>query len=102
MNYVPPSRLLSPFGANLSDFMERYIGQVLRDFKASLEGKGQEGVRPATRVAGERVGPAAMTKSEAKRATGTFGAPNKSAESVDKLGTRPNPVEYTAPPEAKR
>jgi len=41
MNYVPPrhmARLFSPVWGKL----EHYIDQALRDFKASLEGKGQE------------------------------------------------------------
>src|SRR4029077_1298400 len=41
MNYMPPGqmgRLLSPGRGKL----EKYIDQALRDFKASLEGKGQE------------------------------------------------------------
>lgn len=100
MNYAPPSRVFNPFAANLSEFMERYIEQVLRDFKASLEGKGQEGATPATRAGSERLGPGkAGWNSEVKRATGTFGGTEESKEPV---GSRANPVEFTSPPEAKR
>jgi uncharacterized membrane protein len=102
MNYVPPSRLLSPFGANLSEFMERYIEQVLRDFKASLEGKGQEGATPATRDSSERIGPGiAVAQNQATRAMGTYGSSPGATES-QKLGSRPNPMDYTNPPEMKR
>ncbi len=100
MNYAPPSRLVSPFAANLSEFMEKYIEQVLRDFKASLEGKGQEGVTPATRAGSERLGPGKSGwNSELTRATGTYG---ETTESKEPLGSRANPVEFTSPPEAKR
>ena len=100
MNYAPPSRVFSPFAANLSGFMERYIEQVLRDFKASLEGKGQEGVKPATRGSSERLGPAAAGwNQEVNRATGTIGGKGTPKEPS---GSRTNPVEFTSPPEAKR
>jgi hypothetical protein len=51
--------------------------QVLRDFKSALEGKGQEGRRPAVRGGG--VGPGVeLTQSDASRATGTFGSSSSS------------------------
>ena len=93
MNYAPPSRVLRPFAVNLSGFMQRYIDQVLRDFKAGLEGKGQENASPATRGSSER-----LTQSRPSRATGTFGGGSADAS----IGTRPNPVEYNSPPEMKR
>lgn len=100
MNYVPPSRLLSPFAPNVGEYLERYLDQVLRDFKASLEGKGQEGVTPATRGGSERIGPAASGwNQEVHRATGTYGETDATKESI---ASRPNPVEFTSPPEAKR
>lgn len=101
MNYAPPSRFLSPFGSNLSEYLQIYMEQVLRDFKASLEGKGQEGVMPAMRAGNEKIGPGTvMTQTDSKRATGTYGGSTNSE--VDKFGNRTNPVEYTSPPEAKR
>lgn len=106
MNYAPPSRVLKSFVENTTGLMERYIEQVLRDFKSALEGKGQEGRRPAVRGGG--VGPGVeMTQTDASRATGTFGntsspKPLSPDEVVDRFGNRPNPVEYTSPPEAKR
>ena len=103
MNYAPPSRLLSPFAVNLSGFMERYIEQVMRHFKASLEGKGQEGASPATRGSSERVGPGtAVSQNQPTRATGTYGSGSTTGEGGEKFGTRANPVEYTSPPEMKR
>ncbi len=103
MNYAPPSRLLSPFAANLSGFMERYIEQVMRDFKASLEGKGQEGMSPATRASSERIGPGtSISQNQPIRATGTYGSDSAATESGEKFGTRASPVEYTSPPEMKR
>ncbi len=102
MNYAPPSRFLTPFAHDLGAHLEHYIEQVLRDFKASLEGKGQEGATPMTRSSSERIGPGtAMSQSDASRATGTYGANGRSSE-TDKFGVRTSPVEYTSPPEAKR
>jgi len=43
MNYAPPSRLLRPFASVTEEHLEEFISKVLRDFKASLEGKGQSG-----------------------------------------------------------
>ena len=106
MNYVPPARVLKPFVDNMSGRLEGYIEQVMRDFKSALEGKGQEGRKPAVRSSA--IGPGTeMTQSDLSRATGTFGSvaaakPLSPNEVVDRFGNRPNPVEYTAPPEAKR
>lgn len=98
MNYAPPLGVLRPFSENLSGRLEKYLDQVLRDFKASLEGKGQEGRKPPVRS--EPVGPGTgLTQTDVQRATGTLGSVQ---EVVDRFGNRPNPVEYTAPPEAKR
>lgn len=70
MNYAPPSRLLRPFSESMSERLERYIDQVLRDFKATLENKGQE---QAIRSSSIRLDPAAASS----RATGTFGTVRK-------------------------
>jgi uncharacterized membrane protein len=98
MNYAPPGGVLGRFSQNLGGRLEKYLDQVLRDFKASLEGKGQEGRRPPVRseAAGPGIG---LTQNDAQRATGTFGG---SQDVLDRFGNRPNPVEYTVPPEAKR
>lgn len=69
MNYAPPSRFLRPLVGSASGRIEGYIEQVLRDFKAALENKGQEqAIRSSS--AGSRLDPAAASS----RATGTFGA----------------------------
>src|SRR5512146_2063220 len=74
MNYAPPSPVLRPFVANLDEHLEFYMEQVLRDFKASLEGKGQEGRAPAVRSS-DQPGPGTrLTLTDASRATGTFGS----------------------------
>jgi uncharacterized membrane protein len=105
MNYAPPSRLLKPLVENSSGLLERYIEQVLRDFKAALEGKGQEGRKPAVRGSGYGSG-AEMTQTEATRATGTFGPssgkPLSPGQVMDRFDGGSNPVDYSAPPEAKR
>ncbi|HWR37531.1 MAG TPA: SRPBCC family protein [Clostridia bacterium] len=44
MNYAPPARMLRPFFSAMSGRIEGRIDQAVRDFKAALEGKGQENV----------------------------------------------------------
>jgi len=101
MNYAPPSPALKPFVENVSGRLDGYIERVLRDFKAALEGKGQEGRKPPVRT-GE-IGPGTgMTQSDVARATGTFGAAGTDRENdQDRFGNRTNPVEYTRPPDAR-
>jgi uncharacterized membrane protein len=102
MNYAPPARLGTIFSGNVSEHLEHYIEQVLRDVKAALEGKGQEGATPALRTNSEHIGPGTtMTQTDVGRATGTYGS-SPAPSTVDKFGNRANPVEYTSPPEAKR
>ncbi|MBV8206799.1 MAG: SRPBCC family protein [Acidobacteria bacterium] len=66
MNYAPPGEmgnLFSPLWGRL----EHYIEQALRDFKASLEGKGRESASgPQADVA--------VPPTAAERVTGTYGA----------------------------
>jgi hypothetical protein len=74
------------------DRVDQYVEQALRDFKAALEGKGQE------------------------RATGTFGAgspgggrpveagvstPPSAGAQTSRFGNQQETVEFTRPPEAK-
>jgi uncharacterized membrane protein len=63
MNYAPPFLLRLPFMQPVSGHIQRCIEQVLRDFKAALEGKGQE---QAIRIA-------SIHAEDLSRATGTFG-----------------------------
>jgi uncharacterized membrane protein len=100
MNYAPPLQLLRPFARQMTWPLQYWVERVLRDFKASLEGKGQEDQRkPAIRSDSEKFGPGAtMGQSDLDRATGTYGQ-----ESVERRFSGPaDPVEYTGPPEAKR
>lgn len=62
MNYAPRMRFFRRVLSPMQNQLEVYVEQVLRDFKATLEGKGQEG-RAAYRME--------------QRATGTHGAPEK-------------------------
>ncbi|MFB3813657.1 MAG: SRPBCC family protein [Terriglobales bacterium] len=101
MNYAPPLWALRPFLAPMSGQLEGYIEAVLRDFKRALEGKhGEE-------MAGRQMYPAGTT-TEPQRATGTFGAapvnPAQTSQTTQhtRLEGPANPVEFTAPPEAKR
>jgi uncharacterized membrane protein len=80
MNYAPPGRLLALVaGPSVKDRLEFAIDRALRDFKESLEHKHSSGGR---------------------RATGTFGG-NMSAREITAAAERPNPVDYTRPPEIK-
>jgi uncharacterized membrane protein len=111
MNYAPPmqmGRLFSPIWGRL----EHYIDQALRDFKAALEGKGQEGRDFERRIAGKMpvTGTSAMSE---QRATGTFGQQGQSSTSAStpenlnrstqsgRFGGPEQTVEYNRPPEAK-
>src|SRR5581483_2273939 len=100
MNYVPPLQLLRPFARQMTWPLKYWVERVLRDFKAALEGKGQEKQHtPAIRADSEKFGPGAtMGKTELPRATGTYG--QESAERW--FGGPVSPVEDTSPPEAKR
>lgn len=88
MNYAPPMRmfraLLSPFSGDL----EGYVEQALREIKSALE---------------NRSGSQREAHDEA-RSTGTYGpGPELLTEKRNaKYGAPSTPVEYTAPPEAKR
>jgi uncharacterized membrane protein len=95
MNYAPPLRLFLPFVTPMTGRIEGVIERVLRDFKASAEGRGSG----TQRMPSQRVGPGtSMSQSNIARATGTG---DITPEKVDRFGKRANPVEYTRPPEAK-
>lgn len=104
MNWAPPAKmanLFSPVGSKL----EHYIEQALRDFKASLEGKGQENwLEASERMPMSTSGTPAMNE---QRATGTYGAGLNHNPALDqhtqssRFGGAPETVEYTRPPEAK-
>jgi len=106
MNYAPPLRLLTPVLRPLASEIQAGLEQVLRDFKAYLEGKGQEERQPAFRSSSDKIGPGTEMTGELRRATGTFGVPPVNAGSTSTHGaetpfSKPNPADYTRPPEAK-
>jgi uncharacterized membrane protein len=92
MNYAPPARFLRRAMSPFSGDLEGYIEQALRDAKSYLENrpKNSDIERQRQDVLG--------------RATGTYGpGPELVAEQQNpKFGAPATPVEYTAPPEAKR
>ncbi len=97
MNYHPPLAILRPFFPTMSQHLENFIEKALRDFKASLEGKGQEAPLRATGT----FGPGAERPAhESARTTGFRSASEASAESSVQPQAA-NPVEFTRPPEAK-
>jgi uncharacterized membrane protein len=85
MNYAPKLALLRPFVAPFSERIEGYLDQVLRDFKAALEGQAQ-----AARYGSVR------HSHEPSRATGTFGAvPDNIGESQHtSFGSSGTPLDY--------
>jgi uncharacterized membrane protein len=94
MNYGPPLGIFSGALAPLSEHLEHYIDQALRDFKAALEGKGQE-----------------MEAASQVRATVTLGpAATQQQTQATRFGGVEQAVEYTRPtqpppfsqPDAKR
>jgi uncharacterized membrane protein len=101
MNYVPPMQLFRPFDRRMAWPLQHWVERVLRDFKASLEGKGQEERKPAIRSDSDSIGPGTvMGQSDLERATGTYGRAPESGET--RFSGWPNPVDYSIPPEAKR
>jgi uncharacterized membrane protein len=92
MNYAPPARFLRRALTPFTGDIEGYIERALRDVKAYLEN------RPRA-AATER-----STQDAMGRATGTYGpGPELVAEQQNpKFGSPSTPVEYNAPPEAKR
>ncbi len=102
MNYYPRPALLRPFFPPLSGHLDNLIEQALRDFKAALEGKGQEDAERALRATGT-FGPGAERPAhETAPTTGFRSAAEISAEQATKpTGNEPNPVEFTRPPETK-
>ena len=100
MNYQPPLPWLRPFFPTMSMHLEKFLERVLRDFKASLEGKGQEGREQPVRGTGT-YGPGGERPAHEKaRASGFRSAADISAQQPVKP-TAVNPVEYTRPPERK-
>ncbi|MBV9610235.1 MAG: SRPBCC family protein [Acidobacteria bacterium] len=99
MNYAPPMGTMGSSVAErsgVSSIIEAKIEQALRDFKAALEGKGQEGSEVER---GARRLPTDVLGNQQSRATGTYGT--RSDAQAPRYGTQPNPVEYTRPTEPK-
>ena len=100
MNYHPPSALLRPFFLTMSAHLENFIEKALRGFKASLEGKGQEGIEQPVRATGT-YGPAIDRPAhESARTTGFRSSADIAGQSSVNPGGA-NPVEFTRPPESK-
>lgn len=88
LNYAPPFGIFGRGIAESTASLDQNIEQALRDFKAALEGKGQEKKVPTGIVAEHQA-----------RATGTFG--QEATTQTTRFGSDPNPVEYTRLPENK-
>ncbi len=100
MNYHPPLALLRPLFPTMSVHLENFIERALRDFKAMLEGKGQEGREQPVRATGTYGPGTERPAHESARTTGF----RSSADIAGQEQVKPaggNPVEFTRPPEAK-
>ena len=93
MNYAPPGGAMGRAILEASDQVHKHVEQALRDFKASLEGKGQE-------------------NAQQRRATGTDNGrpveagvstppPSAGAQTSRYGNQEQTTIEYTRPPEAK-
>ncbi len=101
MNYHPPLGLLRPFFPPMGQHLENSIERALRDFKAALEGKGQEDAGRPLRATGT-LGPGTERLAhEASRATGFRSGAEIAADAAKPTGNQVNPVEFTRPPDAK-
>lgn len=97
MNYAPPAGAISSGVVEAYGRLEGFLEQALRDFKAALEGKGQEDAERRTGTYG------------ASSSSSRFGSPinaiqaNESRHKTEAPGDGPpNPVEYTSPPKPPR
>jgi len=97
MNYIPSLRVLRPLLSPMSGHMEGLIEKVLRDFKASVESRPR-GVPGVIYSEPEKIGPGTVMTDLPK--TGTFGDDRRTSELS--FGGSVPPIEYTAPPDAKR
>ncbi len=109
MNYAPPAGLLTSSVVEAYGRIEGVLEEALRDFKASLEGKGQENAQQV-RSTGTYGGGASRQASptgaptQSSRFGGVMNAieANQAERTGTEPATPPNPVDYTSPPEAKR
>ena len=69
MNYAPPGGELAGDFTGQTSGLQRYLGQALRDFKAALEGKGQEATGDTAGLG--RRAPTGVSGQQAQ-ATGTY------------------------------
>ncbi len=100
MNYQPPSILLRPFSPTIATHLDNFVEKALRDFKASLEGKGQEGREQPVRATGTYGPGSERPAHESARTTGFRSSAEISGQSPVNPGGA-NPVEFTRPPETK-
>ncbi len=98
MNYAPPFLPLRPFFPQVGERLEGFIGQALRDFKAALEGKGQQRFQEPLRATGTQ-GP--IGERPSRETSFRSYAEVKAHSPVNPTGPDVNPVEFTRPPEAK-
>jgi len=108
MNYAPPAGVISSGIVEAYGRAEGVLEEALRDFKARLEGKGQEDVRQpmtGTYGYGGAENPSRGMAPQTSRFGGVMNAieANEAGHKVEAPGDGPpNPVEYTSPPKPRR
>jgi hypothetical protein len=107
MNYAPPAGAISSGVVEAFGRVEGVLEEALREFKAGLEGKGQEDSRRMTGTFGGYSGsenPSRGTAPQASRFGGVMNAieANQAAHKVDTGDGPPNPVDYTSPAKPRR
>lgn len=93
MNYAPPLGAMGRAVLEIFDRVDQYIEQALRDFKASLEGKGQENAQQHRATGTENVRPV--------EAGASTPPPSAGGAQTSRYGNQEQTVEYTRPPDAK-
>jgi uncharacterized membrane protein len=86
MNYAPRSFWMRGISASMKQRLEDYLDQVLRDFKAALEGKGQE---HATRRGLQEQ---AVRTNLSSSSTGTHGSVHMHRPQNTRFAGPPNPL----------
>ncbi len=107
MNYAPPAGAITSGVVEAFGRVEGILEQALREFKAGLEGKGQEEARRTGTYGGYpgSGNPARGLAPQASRFGGVMNAieANEAGQKLETSGDEPrNPVDYTSPPKPRR
>src|SRR5207248_916611 len=104
MNYAPPLGAFGRAVLETFDKVDQYVEQAPRDFKSSLEGKGQEratGTFGGGSVSGSSASSVAGPNAARPVDAGVSMPPSGSGRQTSRFGNQEETVDYTRPPEAK-